>query len=126
MLWTNFRRNLLRSMFNGTEEVARLAVIQFIFGSCDDLCIQSSWLTAADADKLIQLRKSTSAERVTRLKNKLGTMLEEKIPDESERILVTRMLMLCVVEKGPEAVRKPDVPEKAMEILNRSGLRYPE
>lgn len=126
MLWANFRRDLLRSMFKGPEEAAELAVIRFIFGSCDDLCIRSSWLTAANAEKVIQIRNGFNAARVTRLENKLGSMLEERIPDESERTLVIRMLMLCVVEKGPEAVRKPDVPEKVMEILNRSGLKYPE
>ena len=126
LLWANFRRDLLRSMSNGTEEAAKLAILQYIFGSCSDLCIQSSWLTAPDADIILQARENTPSERVARLCSKLGSMLEEKIPDEAERTLVVRMLMLCVVEKGPEAVRKPDVPEHVMEILGKYGLRYPE
>lgn len=127
MLWENFGGQLRHLTYNSGPELAQLVIVRFIFGSCDDICIRSCWLTAPNADRFIEVRnRQAKLDRIERISEKLKLMLEEKIPDQQERSMAVRLLMLCVVEEGPRASIKPEVPAEVKEILNGHGLKYPE
>lgn len=124
MIWLNFKRDTIRSMYGGHEDEARLAVIQYIFGSVDEPYLKASYLTYAKADDLAGISAKINMRKIVNAAKKLEENIRTRIPDESEYRLVTKMLFLCVVEAGPDSRRKPEIPDSVREVLEKHGLKY--
>ena len=119
----NFRREVMRHTCNFTDEIFWLGIIGYIFGSTERVCLERSSLTYGVADRLEAIRDKIRPEKITKVSELIAEKLETKIPDMDERSLVRNLLMLCVVEAKPGAI-KPQIPEKVRDILKKSGLRY--
>ena len=113
----------MRHTCNFTDEIFWLGIIGYIFGSTERVCLERSSLTYGVADRLEAIRDKIRPEKITKVSELIAEKLETKIPDMDERSLVRNLLMLCVVEAKPGAI-KPQIPEKVRDILKKSGLRY--
>lgn len=125
MIWQNFRRDIMRSMYGAHENETMLAVIAFVFGSIDEVFIRSSYLTCSKADELAETAgRLNDTRKIFRAAEKLEGILRKRIPDDTEYNTVTRLLFLCVVKEGPESKIRPDIPEEVKDILDRHELRH--
>ncbi len=123
LIRTNFRREVQRHVFDFTDDIFRLGIIGFVFGDAADEYLQSSYLTYAESGRLSEIRDKVKPEKIARVSQLIQKGFEDRVPEEAERNLVRRLLMLCVVEAGP-ASKKPHIPDAVREILESHGLRY--
>lgn len=126
MLYSNFKREIMRHVFQCTDELVRIGIIAYIFGTPDEIFIRCSYLTYADANRYAEIAAKLPEHRIETLKKLIGENLEKRIPDDIERRLVLRLLILCVVEAGPRSVRRPKVPDDVRNILDSAQLKMPE
>ena len=124
LIWENLRADILHHFPSGTNsQVLRLGIIQFIFGSVDDVFLRSSYLTYGQIDKLLPLAHKLSETRLQRLAKATEQELRKRIPLEGEYNLVIKLLMLCVVRPGHVMKEKPILDGCVKEILERQGLK---
>ena len=124
LIWENLRADILYHFPSGTNsQVLRLGIIQFIFGSVDDVFLRSSYLTYGQIDKLLPLAHKLSETRLQRLAKATEQELRKRIPLEGEYNLVIKLLMLCVVRSGHVMKEKPVLDGCVKEILERQGLK---
>ena len=124
LIWENLRADILHHFPSGTNsQVLRLGIIQFIFGSVDDVFLRSSYLTYGQIDKLLPLAHKLSETRLQRLAKATEQELHKRIPLEGEYNLVIKLLMLCVVRPGHVMKEKPVLDGCVKEILERQGLK---
>ena len=124
LIWENLRTDILHHFPSGTNsQVLKLGIIQFIFGSVDDVFLRSSYLTYGQIDKLLPLAHKLSDTRLQRVAKATEQELRKRIPLEGEYNLVVKLLMLSVVRPGHEVREKPVLAENVKEILDRQGLR---
>lgn len=119
----NFKRDLERSVYNASSEIIRLGIIFFMFGSIDPSLIASTYLSCNCLERLSE--RAAGGVSVTRLKsvsNKIGSLLEEHIPDERDRLVLVRLLSLAVVRKDGNP-GKVIYPGEAQKIAERYGLK---
>lgn len=126
MLYSNFKRELMRHVFQCTDDLVRLGIIAYIFGIPDESYIRYSYLTYADADRYAAIAEKIPEHRIETLKKLIEENLTKRISDGMERDKVKRLLFLCVVEAGPRSVRRPEIPESVKNILNNAKLKLPE
>ena len=119
----NFRREVMRHVFDFTDEIFWIGIIDFIFGDISEVYLKSSALTYADADRLTEIAGKTKRDKISRVSSVIANALENKIPDEHERNTLRNLLMLCVVEDGPFR-KKPHIPEEVLTIIESHGLKY--
>lgn len=119
----NFRREAVRHTYDFNDDLFRLGIIQFIFGSTDEAFLESSALTYAESGRLAELAGRIRRSRVEKISAVIGAALEARIPDDADREVVRRLLMLCVTEAGP-AGKRPHIPDRVTSILEANGLRY--
>lgn len=126
MLYSNFKREIMRHVFQCTDELIRIGIIAYVFGTTDDIFIRRSYLTYADASRYAGIAAKLPEHRIETLKKIIGVNLEKRIPDDMERSLILKLLMLCVVEAGPRSVRKPEIPNEVRNILDNAKLKIPK
>ncbi len=122
-LMTNFKRELERSTFNRSEDIVLLGIVFYIFGSVDEVFIQSTWLTKGKATALIdRVNKGINENRLKTVSNKIESLLAERIPDDHDRLILVKLLFLSVIDKSsvPESVAYP---ETLIAIIERYGLK---
>ena len=61
---SSFKRDLIRSSFRATDDTVYLGVVQYIFGSCQDIFLSSCFLTYKNKESLCKYRDSISATRI--------------------------------------------------------------
>ena len=125
LIHSNFRRDVQRHVFDFSEEMFKLGIIDFIFGDTSEAYLLSSRLTYGEADRLSEIRDKVKTEKINRISQLIETGIERRIPDRSERDLVRKLLMLCVTEAAPGA-KKPHIPDAVADILKNHGLKYDE
>jgi hypothetical protein len=121
----NYRRTLQRSSFNNgaQDDVIALGLIHYIFGGVKPCFIMATYISQGKADNLIRRANAISLSRIKAISSKIGKLLERDIPDEEERRTLVNLLLLCVIDpENPGA--KPRIPDDALEIMERSGLKY--
>jgi hypothetical protein len=122
-LMANFKRDLERSTYNGAEEIVLLGIVFYIFGSIDEVFIQSTWLTKGKAAALIERKnKGINESRLKTVSNKIDSLLGQRIPDDHDRLILIKLLFLSVIDKSsvPESVVYP---ETLTAITERYGLK---
>lgn len=119
---TNFKRDLQRSVFNSDTAVVILGTVFYIFGSIDPVFLSSSYLSIHFEKDIVKIADSTSIRRVKAVSNKINALLKEKIPVENDRLLLTRLLLLCTIpdKSSPDTIVYP---ETVTVLAERYGLK---
>lgn len=120
----NFKREIKRHIYQCSDDLMFLGVIRYIFGSSELVFLQHSYLTYGEAERLHEVAVKIGRKKIDRVSDFIQGKIAERIPDESERRCVERLLMLCVVESGPASKRKPAIPNEAKNILEAHGMKY--
>ena len=123
-LKVNFKRDVSRSVYALTEDLFFLGIIRFIFGSVEDIYIHASYLTYGKADVYCELSRKIAGKKIDRVSEAIQSAYVSKVPDEQNRMLISNLLLLNVVEAGPASSRKPRLPQELGEIFRKYGLRY--
>ena len=119
----NFKRDLARSLNSGSEEMVILGIIFYMFGALSETFIRSTYLTHGMEDKLIErFNGGVAAQRLSRVRNKIQKLLEERIPDEADRNTLVKLLFLSVIDKESEPESFEPNPA-VIEIIERYGLK---
>lgn len=124
LIWTNFKRALVRSTFSGDEGVVRLGIIQYIFGSVREELVPLSFISDGMEDLLCQRLGSVSSPRIKAVSNKIDSILSEKIPDREDRLLLEALLRMCVMDSNNRGAQVPKLPDEAGKLIERYGLKY--
>lgn len=122
-IMANFKRDLERSSYDCSPEVLHLGIIYYLFGDVNDTFIRSTYLSHGMEEELIQrFEKGISSRRLKTISNKIESSLKTAIPDESHRLILTKLLFLSVIgsDSQPESVLYP---KEVKEIAERYGLR---
>jgi hypothetical protein len=121
-IMANFKRDLERCTFGGSEDIVLLGIVFFIFGSIDDVFLQATYLTKGKISALKErIGKGISEQRLRTVSNKIKSLLEQKIPDDHDRSVLIKLLFLTVIDKSsvPESVVYPDAVKN---VAERYGL----
>lgn len=123
-IWSNFKRDLIRSTFNGSEYVARMGVVYYIFSAVNESLIPLTFISDGHADEMIRLIPATSERRIKNIAKKINQLMDEKIKDKEDRAVLEALLRCCVMDSKNLSAQTPALPEAASEILERHGLKY--
>lgn len=119
----NFKRDLYRSIYGHAQTDTIIAgIIYYMFGSVDDVFVLSTFASrGCESNVLVRTRGGISINRLTTISKKISSLIEQKIPDEKDRLLLTKLLFLCVIGKDadPSSVKYPEVVKQTAE---RYGL----
>ena len=126
MLYLNFKREIMRHVFQCTDELVRLGIIAYVFGKPDESFFRYSYLTYADADRYAEISQKIPEHRIETIKKLIEENLKKKMSNDRERDRVKKLLVLCVIEAGPRSVRRPEIPETVKESLNNATLKIPD
>lgn len=119
----NFKRDLVRSLNGGSEEVVKLGIIYYMFQSISEIFIRSTYLSHGVEDILIRRSSSgISQSRLNNVCNRIKALMKEKIPDEEERRILHHLLLLSVIDRDsePESFTPPT---EVTAIIERHGLK---
>lgn len=94
---SSFKRDLIRSSFRATDDTVYLGVVQYIFGSCQDIFLSSCFLTYKNKESLCKYRDSISATRIKTISNKIARLMESYF-DAQEIAVLSQILKLAVVD----------------------------
>lgn len=122
-IMANFKRELERSSYDCSPEVLRLGIVYYLFGEVNATFIRSTYLSHGIEEQLIQrYEKGISSRRLKTIANKIDSSIVKTIPDESHRLILTRLLFLSVIgsDVQPESVLYP---AEVKDIAERYGLR---
>lgn len=122
-LWINFRRELIRSTFSGDEDVVRLGIIQYIFGTVQEDLVPLTFLSDGMEEKLCSRLDSVSSGRINNVSRKVDSLLSEKIPVRQDRSLLEALLRMCVMDSHNRQSQIPALPEQAEKLIERYGLK---
>ena len=123
-IWLNFKRDLLRSSFQGQEGFIRLGVVEYIFGDVTEDLIKLSFISDGCEDELAAALGSSSRQRIHNIAKKIDELLSRRIPDPVERNVLESLLRCCVLDSKNRLSQIPQIPEQALDIIERNGLRY--
>ena len=120
---SSFKRDLIRSSFRATDDTVYLGVVQYIFGSCQDIFLSSCFLTYKNKESLYKYRDSISATRIKTISNKIARLMESYF-DAQEIAVLSQILKLAVVDVTSDHIYYPTIPEEVVDIIERNGLHY--
>ncbi len=126
LIWSNFKRELLRSSFNGREDLIRLGIIKYIFSDVNEALIRLSFISNGKEDILIKMLGSTSEQRVENIRRKIDSLLKQRVHNETDRASLEAMLRCCVMDSKNRTAQVPALPDAARRIIERYGLKYAE
>lgn len=119
----NFKRDLSRSVYGHPQDDTIIAgVIYYMFGSIDDVFVLSTYASkSCEEEVLRRTRDGISVNRLSAISKKISSLIEKNIPDDKDRLLLTKLLFLCVIgkDRDPSSVRYPAV---VKETAERYGL----
>lgn len=122
-LMANFKRDLMRSVYQSSDVIVLLGIVAFLFGDIDDIFIRSTYVTHGREKELIDRKKNGIASaRIKTVTNRINKLIAEKVPDVKERNILIKLLFLTVIgnESQPESVAY--LPE-VRDISERHGLK---
>ena len=119
-IMNNFRRTLDRASYDRNQDIIRLGIIKYIFGSFDRRLLDSSYLTCHD-EKLKDYAAKANRNRIDRVSSNIDKAFKERIRDEDDLNVLINELRLCVYDLGNDI--KPIINRQLKELLERYGLR---
>lgn len=121
-IMANFRRELLRAVFNSrpgmAENKVRAAIVLFVYGSITERTVRMTAISAGREEEIARIG-SSSAATIAKLSKKIGMLLAERIPDET-----LRNDLICALRQGMADRRSPafrGYGAEALEILKECG-----
>ena len=124
LIWRNFKRALIRSSFNGNEDLVRLGIVKYIFGDANEALIRLTFISDGHEEILLRLLQSSSPQHINTISKKVNALLDEKIRDHDERKVLENLLRSCVLDSKNKLLQVPEIPSLAKEIMERNGLKY--
>ena len=122
----NFKRDILRHVYHCSDQLLELGIILYMFGSTEEAYLRGSYLTYSHVEQLKDYISNVDGKRIIRVSSVITELLEKRIADENERNMLRNLLMLCVVETGPNSVRKPALPDAVQELLVKYDFKLKE
>ena len=126
----NFTHELKASMFNTTtgsfaKYELPLGIVLFIFGDIFPFSVRHCALCQDDLEELLQTISRTGKPniKIRRVADRIGKLLQEKIPDEKERSALINGLRLFTLDPGTPPPSSPVFPASLKEIAERNGLK---
>lgn len=120
----NFKRELRRASSSNNEDIIQLGIIYFIFGDISSFSLSNSLLTADRAQELLDYYARITPKRIMTVSKKIDKVLEEEIPDETDRRHLIDGLKMSVWEKGRKLPENHKLLPNIKEIIERYGLNY--
>lgn len=121
-IMSRYRRQLLRSVYNGSDrkniDLVKLAIIQYVFGIITETAIRRCHLAREDAEKLLNLSKVASAERIGRLVNKIGELQKEAFGEDMHDAEI--LMKLCVMEN--DSIVEPGYPDEITALFEKHRI----
>ena len=124
LIWRNFKRALIRSSFNGNEDLVRLGIVKYTFGDANEALIRLTFISDGHEEIMLRLLQSSSPQRINTISKKINELLDEKIRDHDERKVLENLLRSCVLDSKNKLLQVPEIPSLAKEIMERNGLKY--
>lgn len=106
-IMTNFKRELVRSTYNGDPDVVVFGIISYIFGGISEPFIRATYITHGRESEFIdRFKKGISDNRMKKISNRINKLFDEKITDSNDRNMLEKLLLLAVIRNGsvPESV----------------------
>lgn len=106
-IMTNFKRDLIRSTYNGDPDIVVLGVISYIFNGLNESFIRATYITHGREEEFIErFNKGISGNRMKTISNKINRLFDEKVTDPDDRNTLEKLLFLTVIKNGsvPETV----------------------
>ena len=125
-LMQNFKRDITRKVYQCSEQLLELGIIRYMFGSTADSYLRASYLTYSHVEQLTEYAANVDVKRIERVSNVIDGLLTHRIPDADELRMLKTLLLLCVVEAGPESVRKPALPEAVQALYTKYEFKKKE
>ena len=123
-IWTNLRIDINKHLPSGKNiPMIKLGIIQYVFGSVDEVFLRNSYLTCNELDNLVPLARKISQKQIQKVVAAIELELGKKIPMEEDRRHLTQLLRLCVSQKGHPCKGAPGIVDEAMELLEKYGMR---
>ena len=122
-LLQNFKRDIVRRVYKCSDYLLEAGIIRYIFGGTEEVCLRSSYRTYGHVEELIKYAAEVDEKRIIRVSTVVEELLQKRISDETDLRVLKQLLMLCVVEAGPNSVRKPAVSESVTELLTKYDLK---
>lgn len=119
----NFKRELQRTSRDGNIRVINLGIIMYIFGSVNELFIQSCALTHNETNDYIDYYSKISDLRIRNVSSKIDKLLHSNFDNEDDRNVVEQSLRLCVVERH-NIKHNPNIPNEVIKTIENAGLKY--
>ena len=123
-IMANYKRELQRTVYDANIMIIYLGIIDVVFGSINDYFIQHCALTYNQAEGIIQYYHHASSQRIQRIRKKIESLIQNSVPDESQRDLLIQGLKLCVIEKNRIADPPLHLPVELIQIIERFGCHY--
>ena len=124
LIWRNFKRALIRSSFNGNEDLVRLGIVKYTFGDANEALIRLTFISDGHEKIMLRLLQSSSPQRINTISKKINELLDEKIRDHDERKVLENLLRSCVLDSKNKLLQVPEIPSLAKEIMDRNDLKY--
>lgn len=123
-IWTNLRKDIRKHLPSGKySPVIKLGIIQYVFGSTDEIFLRNSYLTCNELDTLVPLAQKLSKNQISKVVSAIEQEMEKKIPVEEDRYYLTQLLRLCVSQKGHPCKDAPGIVDEARNLLKKYDLR---
>lgn len=122
-IMANYKRDLMRSVFQSSEELIIFGIIYHIFDGIDEIFIRSTYLSHGRLKELIdRAAKGVSINRMKAVSNKINGLLEQDIPNDKDRNILIKLLMITVIgiDAQPESVIYTN---QIKEIAERYGMK---
>lgn len=119
----NFKRDIIRSVYGGLSDDTLLAgIVYFLFGSTSEVFVKATYCTKDCIDDVLyRIHSGIKEKRLKTISNKINQLICEKIPDEKDRLILLKLLPLCVIDTNgnEDSVIYRD---EIKEIIERYGL----
>ena len=122
-IFTNFKRELVRSSYKPHEYTILLGIVFFIFNDCSDFFLKSCYLTYKNVNEISQYRDKISVTRIKTISNKINKLFDEYFSTE-ERKIVHYSLLLASIDTAVSNAARPTIQKEVLHIIERNGLNY--
>ena len=116
----NFKRDLRRVSYDGNENIIKLGIIKYIFGSYNKTLLAKSYLTYSDDDLFNYLDKANN-KRIDKVAINIEAALNNKINDIDDLNTLISLLRLSVYDSNNDIY--PIINDELKKLKERYGLK---
>lgn len=120
---SNFKRDLMRSVYEATEITILFGMIQFIFDDVNEVFIRSCYACMEKQDEILErFHKGISLKRMKGISSRIDKMITEKIPDQSDRNTLIKLLFLTTISENGDP-SSLIYPTQVTDIAQKYGVK---